>query len=310
MSQDSVYFNRRFEPEAGRILHGAGQSPEAFVEYVEALGAEYTPLLYMLYTGLRGDPSRLEAKLREMDALLPVRLVPQIGLSMTVDGTPEKHYEHRVAEGLHDTELRALCLILRDFKRPVFVRLGYEFNGRWNGYEPESYIRAWRHVVTTLQEQGADNVATVWCFAPGGDPDYVKWYPGDEYIDWWAIDLFSPEHFELPETRRFMADALERRFPVLIGESTPRYVGCTDSDLAIERWFEPYRRFLQENPHCKGTGYINWNWASYPMWSDWGDCRLTASEAVQDWYRTLVSHHAFVHADVDGKNFGRLCRNY
>lgn len=306
--KDSVYFNRRFEPDAGRILHGAGQSPEAFTEYVQALGEEYTPLLYMLYTGLKGDPSKLASKLEHMDTLLPVHLVPQIGLSMTVDGTPEKHYEHSVADGLHDAELLALCSILREFSRPAFVRVGYEFNGRWNGYEPESYIRAWRHVVTTMREQGLENVAAVWCFAPGGDPDYMKWYPGDEYIDWWSIDLFSPEHFELPETRSFMADALERAFPVLIGESTPRYVGCTDSDIAIERWFAPYMRFLQEYPHCKGTGYINWNWASYPMWADWGDGRLTASKAVLNWYRDLVSQEAFVHADRDGKNLDRLRR--
>lgn len=310
MLKDSVYFDRRLEPEAGRILHGAGQSPEAFLEYLDAIGDEYTPLLYMMYTGLKGDPARFQAKLARMNELVPRSLVPQIGLSMTTDGSPEEHYEHDVAEGKMDDELLAFYAALRESGSPAFVRIGYEFNGRWNGYEPVSYVSAFRHVVRKMRAQGLEDVAAVWCFAPGGDPDYMKWYPGDDYVDWWSIDLFSVEHFELPETSAFMAEAHRRRFPVLIGESTPRFVGCADAERAILAWFEPYRRFLETNPHCKGTGYINWNWASYPMWADWGDGRITASTEVLDWYRRLVTQAKFVHAGENAHIRESLCRNY
>lgn len=310
VTRDSVYFNRLLEPDAGRVLHGAGQSPDAFVEYARALGEPYTPLIYMLYTGLKGDSRPFQDKLVEMDSLFPVQLIPQIGLSMTTDGTPEEHYEHEVASGQRESQLQGFCDVLREFARPAFVRIGYEFNGRWNGYEPASYQAAFRHVVTRIRENGLDNVAAVWCFAPGGDPDYLKWYPGDDCIDWWSIDLFSPEHFTLPETKQFMEDAYSRGFPVMIGESTPRYVGCTDADAAIERWFTPYRTFLEANPHCKATGYINWNWASYPMWSDWGDGRLAASDGVLRWFRELVSDSPFIHASESGNYLKRLSRYY
>src|ERR1700693_6422639 len=30
---------------------------------------------------------------------------------------------------------------------PSFMRIGYEFDGEWNAYEPEAYVAAWRRIV-------------------------------------------------------------------------------------------------------------------------------------------------------------------
>ena len=45
---------RRLEPEGRRVIHGAGQSPDAFRRYVEAMG-DSPPMIYMAYCGLKGD---------------------------------------------------------------------------------------------------------------------------------------------------------------------------------------------------------------------------------------------------------------
>lgn len=77
--------------------------------------------------------------------------------------------------------------------RPAFVRIGYEFNGRWNGYVPETYIPAWRRVVAAMRAHRLDDVAAVWCYASDirNLPDLMDWYPGDEWVDWWSIDLLA-----------------------------------------------------------------------------------------------------------------------
>jgi len=90
---------RRLEPTDGTIIHGAGQSDEAFAEYRRAVG-ETPPMLYMSYCGLRHDPrDRLNALNERLRQYANLYLVPQIGLSMTRDGSPAEHYEAATRRG-------------------------------------------------------------------------------------------------------------------------------------------------------------------------------------------------------------------
>lgn len=76
--------------------------------------------------------------------------------------------------------------------------IGFEFNGPWNGYNQGLYPIAFRRFVDLLREEGAHNIVTIWCYEPNspGDFDAVGpdgeplWYPGDEYVDWFGLDLF------------------------------------------------------------------------------------------------------------------------
>jgi hypothetical protein len=99
-----------------------------------------------------------------------------------------------VANGTYAAELDALRQGLREFGRPVFVRVGFEFNGEWNGYPPEHYKTAFRAIVRSWRSdpQLARKVAAVWdasCDAAGdlSDPslNFSRWYPGDDTVDWW-----------------------------------------------------------------------------------------------------------------------------
>ena len=287
-------FNRRLEPAAG-ILHGAGQSPEAFAAYVAAVWP-YRPCIYMTYIGMKENiPAyfeQLNAQLRPYSS----GLIPQIGLGMTTDGKPEEHYEHRVAAGEYDEQIEQLWQGVRNLNRLAFVRIGYEFSGHWNGYLPESYRQAWQRVVTRQRQMDVGQIASVWCYAPDSrDKDYMAYYPGDEWVDWWGIDLFSPGHFSAPDTLAFMSDARAHRFPVMIGESTPRRVGVLDGQASWEVWFALYFDFIEAQSHLKAFCYINWDWAGYPQWSDWGDCRLEMNPHVLASYRRRLSNPLYLH---------------
>ena len=50
--------------------------------------------------------------------------------------------------------LREARRVLRDDGRPFFVRIGPECNGHWNGYDPELFPRAFRHVADLLRREG------------------------------------------------------------------------------------------------------------------------------------------------------------
>jgi hypothetical protein len=289
-------FQRLLEPN-GRILHGAGQSPEAFRDYQRRFH-RHPACLTMWYWGVKNDPEKWLGRLRtELTEFSTLRPVPQIGVSMTHDGSPEKHYEHDVLAGTYDAHLVQFARGLKELSTPVIYRLGYEFNGHWNGYVAPVFVKAWHHVHAILRAEGPREAAFAWCFSPDGkNADYLSFYPGDDFVDWWSIDLFSREQFDLPVTGQFMRDALDRRYPVLIGESTPRYIGVADAGRAWDQWFSLYFGFMARYSHVKGFSYINWDWAGYPAWHDWGDGRVTANETLAARYEEVLNDPVFQHA--------------
>lgn len=282
--QPRTNFRARLEPTTG-VLHGAGQSHEAFTQYVNSVRPEQHPAVFMYYLGLQNYRSTRLEGLRLYYDQHGRDLCPQIGLALTKDGSPELCYDDAVVQGAHDESARALARDLAEVPGPLFLRLGYEFNGHWNGYHPEHFAAAWRRVAAILRDQLGDRLALVWCYAPDGrDKNYLDFYPGDEWVDWWGIDLFAPAHFSQEDTKAFMNDAFLHRKPVMIGESTPRRVGVLDGQTSWDRWFALYFRFIRDHPHLKSFCYINWEWSSYPQWHDWGDGRLEAGELVRSLY--------------------------
>lgn len=299
---DDFYLKRHqygqpLEPH-NHTIHGAGQSRDAYKDYSDALDQSTQPKIYMTYRGLKNPvPEKWTNRIKENIAPYKENgLILQIGIAMTKDGSPWEHYEQEVAEGQYDENLKLLFAFLKELDIPVMIRIGYEFNGSWNGYEPDSYKRAFRHVTNVIRESGLD-AATVWCFAAKGDHNYMDFYPGDEYVDWWAIDLFEPHELTHPVTFQFLEDAHNHARPVLIGESTAKFVGTTNADEAWSHWFAPYFALIRSTPGMKAFCYINWDWAKYPMWSDWGDCRIEVNENLLKRYQQELHHPLYLHAE-------------
>jgi hypothetical protein len=292
----------RLEPAAG-ILHGAGQDPQAIADYTRAVGAERAPVVMMTYIGmnhgnLRGWCAGLKASL-DAD---PVWRMPQIGLSMTWDSKPEKHYEQDVASGALDAHIQSLVDGLADLGRPAYLRIGYEFNGPWNGYQPETYIAAFRRITAAIRARNLP-VATVWCAGLTCDDRPIDWayWPGDDVVDWCGLDLFFPEDLHDRRTTAFLAACAAKGRPVMIGESTPRTVGVSKPDEAWWRWFAPYLRVVDEHPGIKMICYINWEWQIQSVkcaidWLNWGDGRIEQAPLIAQRWSDALRDPAFIHA--------------
>jgi hypothetical protein len=253
----------------------------------------YTPLQQRM----EGSLIRLESELKSYQDR-GVHLVVQLGLSMAQDGKPSSHYEGRVAAGDYDAGIEELADELEALGHPVLLRIGFEFNGTaWNGYEPATYVAAFRRITTKLRARNLD-VATVW--DASGELDFLRgfmeYYPGDEYVDWWGLNLFSGRkgsdataYLNNRELARFLDAAEEHRKPVLIGEATPRYTGVGEGQKSWERWFADFFDLVGRRRGIKAVSYINWNWAEHPQWADWGDARLEKDPVVAAKYRAIVS---------------------
>ena len=162
-----------------------------------------------------------------------------IGLSMTENEHPGAMKE--LIAGERDREIKHLATLLKKHPRPVFLRIGYEFDGMWNaGYgDTQQYIDGYKRIVDVFRAEKADNVTYVWQASSSPTDDSIEgrhenirlWYPGDEYVDWMALSWFLVPDFvgpnsSYPATQNGLADemvvfARERNKPVMIAEATP-----------------------------------------------------------------------------------------
>lgn len=67
-----------------------------------------------------------------------------------------------IVAGERDANITQLGSFIRDVGAPVLLRIGYEFDGSWNGYDPVLYVQAFRRIMDRPQADGITNVASVW----------------------------------------------------------------------------------------------------------------------------------------------------
>lgn len=165
-----------------------------------------------------------------------------IGLSLTENDHPGAM--RRLLKGKYDAEIGQLAKLFSTVDAPVYLRVGYEFDGTWNqGYgNRKRYKAAYRYVVDKLRALGANNVDYVWQSATspiddlieGGHENLEDWYPGDDYVDWMATSWFvlpdqTPvtNHHKGIGTGRSLQDemlafARKKNKPVMMAEVAPQ----------------------------------------------------------------------------------------
>jgi len=126
-----------------------------------------------------------------------------------------------ILDGVYDKNIRKIGEWIKRANRPVYFRIGYEFDLPQNAYEPELYKKVFRYIVDHFKGQGVFNVAYVWHSAihPTQTKDMMLWYPGDEYVDWVAISYFNSAQQQA--AARVAQKARELKKPLMIAEATP-----------------------------------------------------------------------------------------
>lgn len=326
----------KFEPPDGRVYHGAqtmtyesGGDPLA--GYLGALNdSTIQPAvrgLFMSIPGERGPANSLLGLKKFFATVDSVGCIPEVSLFFIGQGATDSII---AVSTQYDSILDSIITLSKNYGRRMFVRIGGEFNGAgpgWNGggYHPYLYVQAFRKVVDMFAARGfRDSIATIWCYEPDAANDFdsvdargPRWYPGDNYVDWFGLDVFDASHFDqsLPDyqrgvitkkgkSERFLEMARSRNKPVYMSETSAKGVNITadnqDGMNDWNNWFDKFWTFIAVHAEIKGFSYINANWppGAYP---GWGDARIQNNAYITSQYRAEMHKAKYIHLPV--KNF-------
>lgn len=285
-------------PAGGKLLLFIGQDSETIDDY-QAQVPEDALEGITLYTTLKsGDPaealpavfSKGNWNAGDVDFQHSLAKAPgaAFAIGLAFDACNQADHAARIAAGAYDASLDKFVAYLKSLApRPVFLRIGYEFDGPWNCYQPASYRAAFRRIALALKQKQASNVVTVWQTAAWPDPGiagarskmydlrrkkhFERWYPGDDAVDWVGVSVFYRDLSQwayVPPDRpqatqaRALAFARAHGKPVMIAEAAPqglRTAALTRSPIqrnqpspvtaeqAWAGWYAPFFAFIDDN---------------------------------------------------------------
>jgi beta-mannanase len=285
-------YKQKFEPIGNKVIHGAGQSIEMFKEYWKAL-ENNKPIIYMTYTKMQKMDTWVDRIQKEI-SLFP-NLILQIGFNFTVD---KEDATKDIYQGKYDYKLNQLFEVIKKFGNPVFLRLGYEFDKK-DKYNPNNFVKAWQYIVDKYRKEKNINIANVWCACPYKGTSPVKpYYPGDNYVDWFGIDIFSKRHFANSknlQTEKFLELAKKHKKPMMIGESSPARTGVDKGQKSWDEWFKAYFEWIENHPIIKAFCYINWDWEKDWKTPEWLNGRIHENEIVKNNFIKELKNPRFIH---------------
>ena len=132
-------------------------------------------------------------------------------MSSDSGGSSQPNFRNQVITGgTYDAYITNWAKAAKAWGHPFFLRFDHEMDGWWypwgegqtspggatvNGNQPGDYVRMWRHVHDIFTSVGATNVTWVWCTnhesTSSQYPAMSQIYPGDNYVDWTAMDPYN-----------------------------------------------------------------------------------------------------------------------
>jgi len=323
----------KFEPPFGRVLHGMGNWKAGNESYLAALDdSSLQPATALLFLPIgdwpRGWDKRVNATREGMADLVSRGCIPHLDLSLFgLDAQDEQQgIDVELAHGdRYDGRVRDVARAVRSIEGPVLLRIGAEFNGPWNPYTPFEYPAAYRKVVTLFREEGVVNASYIWCYEPDSPDDFAeidpergpRWYPGDDVVDWFGLDVFDADDFSGPReqfgsllpagrSEAFLRMALEHGRPVIVAEASASFVEITpdpaDGESDWNAWFGPFFAFLEANPNIQAFHYVNVDWSQAGHYGEigWKDARIDVNPVITERFREELRKPRYLHASQAG----------
>ncbi|GCE25561.1 hypothetical protein KDA_10450 [Dictyobacter alpinus] len=122
-----------------------------------------------------------------------------------------------IANGLHDDALKRWAQQVRSYNKPVYITILLHVDRNWslssavaNGGIPQDAPRAWKHVQSVFEQQGATNVSWVWSPAdPAHDQAYA---PPASTIDAVLLSMISYPKTKWTDPQKAV-NAVVQRYP-------------------------------------------------------------------------------------------------
>ncbi|MDO8675787.1 MAG: glycosyl hydrolase [Candidatus Omnitrophota bacterium] len=285
----------RFVPPDDKTLLLVGQQRDIIEGYVRAVGVPGGFMSYTSIKHLEGLTTLDDYGGGIQDAQDLVDLYPNTVLQLGLYMVDELN---NVNSGIYDANIRKLGEWIKQTRRPVYLRIGYEFDLPDNKYKPQEYIKAYQKIVDILRQQKVTNVSFVWHSAvyPSQEKSAQDWYPGDEYVDWVAMTRMDPSQ-DLQGTR-LAQWARGHNKPFMIAEASPMGRKTTEEKKV---WFDTLLPFIRQN-NIKALGYINSNWDALGLFWDrgWGDQQVQNDPAIRQlWMDRVIQDGSYLQSSAD-----------
>lgn len=298
------YKQTKFVPPEGRTLLIMGQTVAGITEYMDHFPDQPIPGGWAAYWAVTEFKGVAEAHLMTsgdtQDHQMLVDRFPNTVLQSAMWMAGQWDVAKKAGNGDYDAVIRQYSAWAKTVNRPIYLRIGYEFDGPHNALEPDEYVVAYRHIVDLMRADGVDNIAFVWHsygYAPYKGYPLSDWYPGDEYVDWVGISIFGSPYGApglSPEGDALLDFAKTHQKPVMIAESNPVHGIAKDNADVWDQWFVNYFSLIYSK-NIRAISFINEDWkrmAIAELPEEWTDARLYNNELVSKaWFRETGKDH-------------------
>jgi hypothetical protein len=306
-------YSSKYEPPDGRVIHGLGQHTPFYYseeenwqlvnEYQDAIN--HIPMVYSAYAIL--DPYANSLDSTDFIDIITNHGRPyllMIGLTL-LDSSYLNGYQinipvNKILNGTLDYRIIDIAQRIKAINAPVYLRPGFEFGNGNDGMHsdpdmtPTNFVNIWIHIYNIFSQQNVTNVAWVWNTVNPHFFNYLEWYPGNEYVDWWGINLYTLNQIDYSNS--FLNDASLHNKPVFICESCPIHNNGTLNPDNWANWFIPYFNKIRSNSSIKGIIYISDSWDRGPF-AMWADSRINNNELIRHNYEIEMNESMYIHGD-------------
>lgn len=183
----------------GAFMRGVEDDPSEINEFTEMVGEK--PSTVMVYQNWEehGEFDRgLIDAVRARGATPLVTWAPRD----PERGRGQREYSlQKITRGRYDTYIRQWARGAAAWGDPLYLRFAHEMNSHFfpwgvgvKGNTGADYVAAWRHIHDIFAQEGATNVRWVWsplADVPTSRDALEQMYPGDDYVDWLALDGYN-----------------------------------------------------------------------------------------------------------------------
>lgn len=292
------YEQTKFVPPNGKTLLIMGQTVERITEYMNHFPDQPIPGGWSAYWGIPEFKGVKEAHKNyeignTQNHQMLIDEFPNTVLQSAMWMVGKWDVAKKAGDGDYDKVIKKYSAWAKSVDRPIYLRIGYEFDGPHNELEPEEYVMAYRHIVDLMRAKGVENIAFVWhsyASPPFKDYPLSAWYPGDDYVDWVAISVFGHAYNGRdfgPNCEAVLQFAKKHKKPVMIAESSPIKGIDKESTEVWNQWFVNFFTFTYSK-NIKAISFINEDWPSFRMAGieEWKDSRLYNNSQISDaWFK-------------------------
>ena len=285
------YEKTKFVPQQGKTLLIMGQTVERIKEYQDNFPNEAVPGGWSAYWGIpefKGiTRSHKNNSGNTQNHQMLIDSFPNTVIQSAMWMVGKWDIAKKTSNGEYDKVIKKYGAWAKSTNRPIYLRIGYEFDGPHNELEPKEYVKAYKHIVDLLRKKGVNNIAFVWhsyASTPYKNYKLSDWYPGDNYVDWIGISVFGHAYGNYNfgiHCENLLQFAKQKKKPVMIAESNPINGIFNDNTDVWDQWFVNFFTFIY-NKNIKAVSFINEDWTSLniPGISSWKDSRLFNNDKI------------------------------